>query len=133
MNQTHKHKICMLSSFILLFTFHFCSCSDTISADKAIRDGELLVSKGKTFALGFFSPGKSKSRYVGIWFNNVKEQTVVWVANRDTPINDTSGVLSINPDGNLVLHHNYSTSPIWSTSVSLTQSNTTATNVIAQL
>jgi len=131
MNETHKHKICMLSSLVLLFTFKFCSCSDTISADKTIRDGELLVSKGKTFALGFFSPGKSKSRYVGIWFNNVQEQTVVWVANRDTPINDTSGVLSINPDGNLVLHHNYTTSPIWSTSVSLTQSN--STNVIAQL
>ncbi|KAK7368925.1 hypothetical protein VNO80_10958 [Phaseolus coccineus] len=76
-------------------------------------------------------PGKSKSCYLGIWFNNVQEQTAVWVANRNTPINDTSGVLSINPDGNLVLHHNYSTSPIWSTSFPLTRSN--STNVIAQL
>jgi len=133
MSQTHKHKIWLLSSLILLFSFQFCSCSDTISADKAISDGELLVSKAKTFALGFFSPGKSKSRYLGIWFNNVQEQTVVWVANRNNPINDTSGVLSINPDGNLILHHNYSTSPIWSTSVSLTHSNSTTTNVIAQL
>ncbi|KAJ1375462.1 Tyrosine-protein kinase, catalytic domain [Sesbania bispinosa] len=111
--------------------FSFCSCSDTLFADKVITDGELLVSKAKTFALGFFSPGKSTSRYVGIWYNNLAEQTVVWVANRDSPINDTSGVLSINPDGNLVLHHNYSTFPIWSTNVSASQSN--STNVIAQL
>ncbi|TKY59366.1 G-type lectin S-receptor serine/threonine-protein kinase [Spatholobus suberectus] len=68
MSRTHKHHICLLSSLILLFySFSFCSCSDTISADKAIRDGELLVSKAKTFALGFFSPGKTNSRYVGIW------------------------------------------------------------------
>ncbi|KAK7400459.1 hypothetical protein VNO78_11667 [Psophocarpus tetragonolobus] len=123
-----KHNILLL---ILLFSFSFCSCSDTISALKAIRDGETLVSKAKTFALGFFSPGKSNSRYVGIWFNNVKQQTVAWVANRDTPINDTSGVLSIDPRGNLVLHHNYSTSAIWSTDVLATQSN--SSNVIAQL
>lgn len=117
----------LLSSlFLFLISFSFCSCtSDTISSDKPVRDGELLVSKSKTFALGFFSPGKSTSRYVGIWYNNLPLQTVVWVANRDSPINDTSGVLSINPEGNLVLHHNSSTNtiPIWSTNVSLSQSS----------
>ncbi|KAK7362979.1 hypothetical protein VNO77_05104 [Canavalia gladiata] len=131
MYQNHTHNVWLLNSFILFLIFSVCACSDTISADKAIRDGELLVSKDKTFALGFFSPGKSTSRYVGIWYNNLSEKTVVWVANRDNPINDTSGVLSINPHGNLVIHHNNTTFPIWSTNVSLTQSNTT--NVIAQL
>ncbi|KAK7400458.1 hypothetical protein VNO78_11666 [Psophocarpus tetragonolobus] len=132
MRQTHKHQICLISPWIILFSFSFCSCSDTISALKAIKDGEVLVSKAKTFALGFFSPGKSNSRYVGIWYNNVQQQTVAWVANRNAPINDSSGVLSINPDGNLVLHHKYSTIPIWSSNVSATQSNST-NNIIAQL
>ncbi|KAJ1390428.1 Bulb-type lectin domain [Sesbania bispinosa] len=116
MDQNHNNSL--LTYLILLLT-------------KIITDGELLVSKAKTFALGFFSPIKSTSRYVGIWYYNLAEQTVVWVENRDSPINDTSGVLSINPDGNLVLHHNYSTFPIWSTNVSTTLSN--STNVIAQL
>ncbi|KAK7319583.1 hypothetical protein RJT34_04306 [Clitoria ternatea] len=128
MFKIHRHNIWLLNSFILLLSFSCFSGSDTISSNKALRDGELVVSKAKSFALGFFSPGKSSSRYVGIWYNNIPEKTVVWVANRDSPINDTSGVLSINPDGNLVLHHNYSTIPIWSTNVSTTQSN-----VIAQL
>ncbi|KAK2350681.1 G-type lectin S-receptor serine/threonine-protein kinase RKS1 [Trifolium repens] len=127
--------MCFLTLFILvLLTFSFCSCSsDTISSDKPIRDGELLISKSKTFALGFFSPGKSTSRYIGIWYNNLPIQTVVWVANRDNPINDTSGILSIDPDGNLVLHHNLSPIPIWSTIVSIPQSQRNGSRVIAQL
>ncbi|XP_047149355.1 G-type lectin S-receptor-like serine/threonine-protein kinase RKS1 [Vigna umbellata] len=123
--------IYLLCAKILLFSFSFCSSSDTIVADKGIRDGELLVSKAQTFALGFFSPVKSNFRYVGIWYNNVQEQTVAWVANRNTPINDTSGFLSINPDGNLVLQHKYSTFPVWSTNISTSQSN--STKVMAKL
>ncbi|WJX52290.1 hypothetical protein P8452_38419 [Trifolium repens] len=128
------NKWLLIKSLIILLTFSFCSCSsDTISSDKPIRDGELLISNSKTFALGFFTPGKSTSRYVGIWFNNLPIQTVVWVANRDSPINDTSGILSIDPDGNLVLHHNFSTIPIWSTNVSFPQSQRNSSRVIAQL
>ncbi|KAK2383207.1 G-type lectin S-receptor serine/threonine-protein kinase RKS1 [Trifolium repens] len=140
--QNHKLKLLLLhnsyllnSLILLLLTFSFCSCSsDTISSDKPIRDGEVLVSKSKTFALGFFTPAKSTSRYVGIWYNNLPIQTVVWVANRDNPINDTSGILSINPNGNLVIHHNLNTIPIWSTNVSFPQSQRNSTSVvIAQL
>ncbi|CAI8618090.1 unnamed protein product [Vicia faba] len=134
--QNHKLKGLLLNYLILLLlTFSFCSCStDTISIHKPITDGELLISKSKTFALGFFTPGNSTSRYVGIWYYNLPIQTVVWVANRDTPINDTSGILSIDPSGNLVLHRILSTIPIWSTNVSLPQSLTNNnTVVIAQL
>ncbi|RHN62552.1 putative non-specific serine/threonine protein kinase [Medicago truncatula] len=141
-SQNYKQKLSVMhnnlllnSLILLLLTFSFCSCSsDTISIDKTLRDGELLVSKSKTFALGFFTPGKSTSRYVGIWYNNLPIQTVVWVANRDAPINDTSGILSINQNGNLELHHNLSTIPIWSTNVSLTLSQRNITSaVIAKL
>jgi hypothetical protein len=129
-----KHKWLLINSLTILLTFSFCSCSsDTISFDKPIRDGEQLISKSKTFALGFFTPGKSTSRYVGIWYNNLPIQTVVWVANRDSAINDTSGILSINPDGNLVLNQNLSTIPVWSTNVSIPQSQRNSTSVIAQL
>ncbi|KAJ7968427.1 S-receptor-like serine/threonine-protein kinase [Quillaja saponaria] len=110
----------LLVSLIQLLLVGFCLPLDNITVGKSIRDGENLVSSGQNFALGFFSPGKSSNRYVGIWFNKVSVQTVVWVANRDHPINDTSGVLSINNKGNLVLHHKYSNFPIWSTNCSAT-------------
>uniref|UniRef100_A0A2N9I596 non-specific serine/threonine protein kinase n=1 Tax=Fagus sylvatica TaxID=28930 RepID=A0A2N9I596_FAGSY len=103
-----------------------------ITPNQPIKDGQILVSNQKTFALGFFSPGNSNRRYVGIWYNDITEKTVVWVANRDNPLNDTSGVLSINSQGNLVLHNQNQTFPIWSTNVSVSVSPTNI-NSMAQL
>ncbi|CAN1747817.1 G-type lectin S-receptor-like serine/threonine-protein kinase RKS1 [Linum perenne] len=67
------------------------------------------------FALGFFSPGSSSSnRYLGIWYHKVTVQTVVWVANRNTPINGTSGVLSLDEHGSLVLYSSHDLrAPVW--------------------
>ncbi|KAI9079160.1 hypothetical protein K1719_038886 [Acacia pycnantha] len=64
-----------------------------------------LTSKGGNFDLGFFTPGNSDKRYLGIWYKKIP-QTVVWVANNINPINDSSGVLTVNTTGNLVLTQN---------------------------
>ncbi|ONI18611.1 hypothetical protein PRUPE_3G226600, partial [Prunus persica] len=50
-----------------------------------------LVSAGRRFELGFFTPsteaGRSgNGRYVGIWYHQLNPRTVVWVFNRDTPV-----------------------------------------------
>ncbi|KAK4254008.1 hypothetical protein QN277_009444 [Acacia crassicarpa] len=107
---------------ILLF-LHCSSCHSltTISTKQPLKDGDVLLSTGEVFALGFFTPSNnSKNRYVGIWFHKVPKQTVVWVANRDNPLNDSSGVFSINTHGNLVLNHtkNQNLNTIWSSNVS---------------
>ncbi|BAT78900.1 hypothetical protein VIGAN_02165500 [Vigna angularis var. angularis] len=63
-----------------------------------------LVSSNATFELGFFSPGeKSGGKYLGIWYHGLKQQTVVWVANREDLVADSSGVFRIAEDGNLVV------------------------------
>lgn len=62
-----------------------------------------LVSAAGTFTLGFFSPLNSSNRYVGIWYQDISVQTIVWVANRQNPINDSTGILSISKDGALVI------------------------------
>ncbi|KAJ9553821.1 hypothetical protein OSB04_017866 [Centaurea solstitialis] len=77
------------------------SVVDTISRNQAIKDGDTIVSDGHMFELGFFSPGKSKNRYVGIWYKKISTGTVVWVANRETPINDTSGIFKVSSEGDL--------------------------------
>ncbi|KAM4113089.1 hypothetical protein ACJW30_05G192400 [Castanea mollissima] len=102
---------------IVLF-FPFCTSVDTLTPDQSIKDGQSLISNKNNFALGFFSPDNSSYRYLGIWFVKVAKQTIVWVANRNDPIIDSSGVLSINPNGNLVLHDS-SKRLLWSTNVSL--------------
>ncbi|XP_050288887.1 G-type lectin S-receptor-like serine/threonine-protein kinase RKS1 [Quercus robur] len=102
---------------IMLF-FPFCTSVDTLTPDQSIKDGQSLISNKNNFALGFFSPGNSSYRYLGIWFVKVAKQTIVWVANRNDPIIDSSGVLSINQYGNLVLHDS-SNRLLWSTNVSV--------------
>ncbi|KAL2327893.1 hypothetical protein Fmac_021320 [Flemingia macrophylla] len=92
----------------------------------ALSDGKTLVSKGEIFELGFFSPGSSQKRYLGIWYKNIPIQTVVWVANRENPINDSSGILTMNSTGNLILTQNGSV--VW-----YTNSHKQAQNPVVEL
>jgi hypothetical protein len=71
--------------------------------NESISDGQNLVSDKNHFVLGFFSPGASSNRYIGIWYNSVPNGTVVWVANRNNPLQDKSGILKFDNGGNLTL------------------------------
>ncbi|KAK1364894.1 G-type lectin S-receptor-like serine/threonine-protein kinase [Heracleum sosnowskyi] len=107
---------CYIFIFLL---FGSCTSTSIITPDKPLRDGHVLVSAEEKFALGFFRLGNSSRRYVGIWYNKVSVQTVVWVANRDNPITNTSGVLSLDKAGNLVLFDGQKPDVVvWSTNVS---------------
>lgn len=109
-----------------------CRAQDTIAADQAIRDGHsTLVSADEMYELGFFSPGNSMNRYLGIWYKNKSPQTVVWVANRETPITDLSGVFRVDTNGTLLVIAGSNNTIVWSSNpgpVSLT-----AKNPVAQL
>ncbi|WZZ11289.1 hypothetical protein YC2023_097210 [Brassica napus] len=94
-----------------------------------LSDSETIVSSLRTFRFGFFSPVNSTSRYAGIWYNNIPIQTVIWVANKDKPINDSSGVISLSEDGNLVLADGQRR-VLWSTNVT-TQAR--ANSTVAEL
>ncbi|PIN27217.1 Serine/threonine protein kinase [Handroanthus impetiginosus] len=63
--------------------------------------------------MGFFSPNNSKNRYFGIWYK-ISTCTVVWVANRDSPLNDTSGALTLTQDGNLIVLNATNGNVFWS-------------------
>uniref|UniRef100_A0A0D9YFW1 non-specific serine/threonine protein kinase n=2 Tax=Oryza glumipatula TaxID=40148 RepID=A0A0D9YFW1_9ORYZ len=98
----------ILDAFLILLVLSTCCLSSTITTDsllpnKQISDGQTIVSANETFTLGFFSPGTSTYRYVGIWYNHVPNRTVVWVANRNNPVLDTSGILMFDTSGNLVI------------------------------
>ncbi|KAL5730609.1 hypothetical protein ACHQM5_003410 [Ranunculus cassubicifolius] len=92
----------------------------TIKPSDSIMDGQTLTSQGGTYQLGFFTPSasSSKKRYLGIWYKSLPTQTVVWVANRDSPILDTSGILKIDSTGNLVILANLTNDVIWSSNSS---------------
>ncbi|KAF2301274.1 hypothetical protein GH714_022284 [Hevea brasiliensis] len=85
----------------------------TLLQGQQLKDYDHLVSADGTFKLGFFSPGTSRSRYLGIWYNMVDEnevfiakKKVVWVANRDNPISDSGDILKIDESGKLTILYN---------------------------
>ncbi|XP_030928869.1 G-type lectin S-receptor-like serine/threonine-protein kinase At4g27290 isoform X2 [Quercus lobata] len=116
-----------MKAFTYLFVFaiiwSFLNPSNTldiITPVQSIRDGDTLVSASRRFQLGFFSPGNSKGRYVGIWYTKFSG-TAVWVANRDTPLNDHSGVLKVT--NGVVSLLNSTNSVAWSSNTSRTAEN----------
>ncbi|PON86655.1 S-locus glycoprotein [Trema orientale] len=90
--------------------------TDTISPKQSLNDNETLVSANEIFELGFFSPSNSKNRYLGIWYKQAPNR-VVWVANRDNPITDSYGVLTISNIGELVIL-NQTGGAVWSSNIS---------------
>ncbi|XP_027908942.1 G-type lectin S-receptor-like serine/threonine-protein kinase At4g27290 isoform X1 [Vigna unguiculata] len=116
----------------LLFLSYLCRISnslDSLAVSQSIEDGKTLVSALGITEVGFFSPGNSTRRYLGIWYTNVSPVTVVWVANRNTPLENKSGVLKLNEKGILVLL-NATNNIVWSSS---NISSKAGNNPIAQL
>ncbi|XP_059282933.1 G-type lectin S-receptor-like serine/threonine-protein kinase At4g27290 [Lycium ferocissimum] len=117
--------------FLLLCLYSIQRCfgaTDTITITRFLKDGDAhITSLGENFEMGFFSPGNSKLRFVGMWYKNISVRTVVWVANREAPLTNGTGVLKIIKPGLLVLL-NGTDSVVWSTNTS-----TSVQNPISQL
>ncbi|KAK9052014.1 hypothetical protein SSX86_028642 [Deinandra increscens subsp. villosa] len=102
--------------FYLFFIPPLISGADTLVVNQSLSGNQTLISLAGNFEMGFFKPGKLPNYYIGIWYKNIKTLTVVWVANRETPIHDRfSSKLKVQ-DGNLVLV-NESNTPVWSTNL----------------
>ncbi|XP_004509980.1 G-type lectin S-receptor-like serine/threonine-protein kinase At4g27290 [Cicer arietinum] len=115
--------------FCLFFLVSFMRAStslDSLAVNQSIKDGETLVSANGTFEMGFFSPGKSRGRYLGMWYKNLTPVTVVWVANRETPVHNNSGILKLNEDGTLVIL-NGTNNTIWSSNTTTKEAKNSIT------
>ena len=112
-----------------------CMCRYTITATQPLKINETLLSKGNNFELGFFNPGNSTNWYIGIHYAKLPEKTIVWVLNRDDPINDTSGViLTVDELGNLALYgHSNMKIPVWSTNISNKATDSGSSTISAML
>jgi len=92
---------------VLIFLFMICLCQsdDRLTPAKPLLPGDVLISEGGVFAIGFFSlKNSTSSSYVVIWYNNIPERTYVWIANRDNPITaNMPGKLVFTNSSDLVL------------------------------
>ncbi|KAG0548909.1 hypothetical protein BDA96_01G208200 [Sorghum bicolor] len=104
------------------------SSDSRLLPNKPLTVGSTLISDDGTFALGFFSPSNSTQKhyfYVGIWYNKIPKDNVVWVANRATPVTDpSSATLALTNTSNLVLSSTNS-QMLWTANIS-SASETTA-------
>ncbi|XP_042479592.1 G-type lectin S-receptor-like serine/threonine-protein kinase B120 [Macadamia integrifolia] len=88
--------------FSLSFGNRGSEAKNTILQGGSLRDGENLVSANKVYELKFINLPNSQNRYLGI-VHLGNDSRAVWIANRENPLVDSSGILSINHEGNLVL------------------------------
>ncbi|XP_049406319.1 receptor-like serine/threonine-protein kinase SD1-7 [Solanum stenotomum] len=107
-------------SFITLL-----ASEESIKMGKSITGNQKMISAGGNFALGFFTPRNSTFTYLGIWYNTIPEQTVIWIANRESRIpQNSTAVFTIGNDGNFVIFE-VKDQLIWSSNVSSITSNST--------
>ncbi|XP_022718013.1 G-type lectin S-receptor-like serine/threonine-protein kinase At4g27290 isoform X2 [Durio zibethinus] len=117
----------LIKTLLLIFCARFSGGIDSFTYSQSVSDGRTLVSRDGNFELGLFNPRGSRNSYLGIWYKKITEKTVVWVANRCNPINDTYAMLLLNRKGNLILLSR-SNGVVWSAN-----STKVARNPIVQL
>ncbi|GAB4836882.1 hypothetical protein Ancab_001793 [Ancistrocladus abbreviatus] len=125
--QTTMHlKISSFSVFLLLSlsslggeSMSYLSKGSTLS----VEDGkDVLTSPDNTFTCGFYSVYGLNAYWFSVWYTtNSTKRTVVWMANRDKPVNGHGSSLKLEHDGTMVLN-DFEGAIVW-------QSNTTSTNV----
>ncbi|PKA47934.1 Receptor-like serine/threonine-protein kinase SD1-8 [Apostasia shenzhenica] len=108
----------------LLVLPHSANAGDTLTPSKPLSGNRTLISPTGLFALGFFTPAGTNNTYVGVWYNNIRLQTIVWVANRNTPV-AAEATLFISRNGTLLITDSNST-VIWSSVISAPLNNSLA-------
>ena len=124
MGLVRKTSMSVLLVLLCCFCLDSGSATDTITSLQPMKDSDYIISNGSAFKLGFFSPKNSTNRYLGIWYNKKSVLPVQWVANREKPLKDSSGVLTIS-DGKLVILDGQK-EILWSSNVTNSVANSSA-------
>ncbi|CAH1445830.1 unnamed protein product [Lactuca virosa] len=103
----------MMREIILLLLF--CSLIESSASKNTIKDhlqrgsslsvnddSNVIRSPDNTYTCGFYG-FQSNAYWFAIWFTNSKERTVVWTANRNTPVNGRGSKLTFRKNGAMVL------------------------------
>ncbi|CAH1445825.1 unnamed protein product [Lactuca virosa] len=104
----------MMREIFLLFLL-FCSLIESSASKNTIKDhlqrdsslsvddsSDVIRSPDNTYTCGFYG-FQSNAYWFAIWFTDSKERTVVWTANRNTPVNGRGSKLTFRKNGAMVL------------------------------
>ncbi|KAL6140061.1 hypothetical protein ACLB2K_058362 [Fragaria x ananassa] len=112
--------LCSLVTLLLSYILSFCTCQDKLEPGQNITGNHTLESSLGTFSLGFFNPENSTKYFLGIRFNTFPDTALVWIANRESPL-DAPGLFMLSSDGNLVVLDD-TRNLVWSTNASISAS-----------
>lgn len=108
----------LLASFVSPAPPYFLSRGSSLSVE---QEADILMSPDKTFSCGFYRVGVN-AYTLSIWFSNSADKTIVWTANRDTPVNGHYSSMTLQKDGVLVLTDIDGT-VLWNTNTSSTEAH----------
>uniref|UniRef100_A0A0D9V3Y7 non-specific serine/threonine protein kinase n=1 Tax=Leersia perrieri TaxID=77586 RepID=A0A0D9V3Y7_9ORYZ len=110
----------ILSSFSILVFWASASPQLTLTTGSSfsVEDYQhtFLASPNSTFSCGFYPVGANGFTF-SIWFTGTADKTVVWSANRHSPVNGHGSKVSLHDDGYLVLT-DVNGSTVWTSTVS---------------
>ena len=113
----------LFSSFLLILLISFFFSFTTSKTQNFLQRGsslsveddsdDYITSPDKSFTCGFYEMGEN-AYWFSIWFTNSKERTVVWMANRNRPVNGRGSRISLQRDGTMMLR-DADGSTVWET------------------
>lgn len=87
----------------MIFFIPFVISLRSLTPDKSIHYNDYLVSETGKFEAGFTNIENSQNIYFCVWYKNLNPRTIVWVANRDTPLQNSTGIFKLTDTGNPVI------------------------------
>nr|BAC41329.1 hypothetical protein [Lotus japonicus] len=135
----HRNHLFLLRSAVfhsIIFSFSYVVCNGNGSLtleDSSWKSGNYRCSSKKyeqctlsqgmtvhdgTFEAGFFHFENPQHHYFGVWYKSISPRTIVWVANRDAPLrNSTAPTLKVTHKGSILIRDG-AKGVIWSTNTS---------------
>ncbi|KAK1377513.1 putative receptor protein kinase ZmPK1 [Heracleum sosnowskyi] len=124
----HVPKPCFIFILVIICSCFRFSCSknqNVLDRGSSLlvedADSNMLTSGDKSFSGGFYGVG-TNAYWFAIWFTDSKDKTVVWMANRDKPVNAKGSKLTFRNNGVMVLKDVDGTN-VW-------ESNSTSTGAV---
>ncbi|KAF3447844.1 hypothetical protein FNV43_RR08550 [Rhamnella rubrinervis] len=105
--------ICNMILFVItlpsLWGISVSASSHTLYQGDSLRSSQTLISSNRDFSLGFFriEYSDNNNTYLGIkYINDSRDSKILWMANREDPIFNDSGVLTLDSMGKLFVKYN---------------------------
>lgn len=114
------HILILFLLALALWNPSLCSSTDTLPEGSSLsveKPSDVLVSANGVFSAGFLKVGENAFSF-SIWFtkSDNNQSTIVWMANRDEPVNGKASKLTLLKNGNLILNDAGKTgTTIWTT------------------